>query len=81
MGLPLLTQFWHGPLKADLARRGFRVVGEFHCRGFDTWGPLGYIGGINRGHPDDRDLERAAGFARRLLADQSGTAATYRVAG
>jgi flavodoxin len=65
-GLPFLTRLWHGPLKAELARKGLDVVGEFHCRGFDTWGPLALFGGINRGHPDDRDLERAARFAGTL---------------
>lgn len=66
-GLSLLTPAWHAAFNAALARKGFDVVGEFHCRGFDTWGPLWLIGGINRTHPDQRDLERAGTFAHRLL--------------
>jgi len=65
-GLPFLTKIWHCPLKTLLARKGFEVVGEFSCRGFDTWGPLWFTGGLNRRHPDERDLERAREFARRL---------------
>ena len=65
-GLPMLWKLWHRPFTRALARKGFRVVGEFHCRGFDRWGPLWLAGGINRGHPDARDLERAAVFARSL---------------
>ncbi len=67
-GLPWLTRFWIRPLTAAVAQAGFTAAGEFHCRGFDTWGPLGLIGGINHGHPDARDLERAAMFGRSLVA-------------
>jgi len=65
-GLPFLAKCWHAPLKRLLARKGFEVVGEFACRGFDTWGPLWLTGGINWAHPDERDLARAREFARRL---------------
>lgn len=67
-GLPCLARMWHAPLKKLLARKGFDVVGEFSCRGFDTWGPLWLAGGLNRKHPDDRDLARARDFARRIAA-------------
>lgn len=65
-GLPFMAKTWHAPLKKLLARKGFETIGEFTCRGFDTWGPLWFAGGLNRTHPDDRDLERAREFARRL---------------
>ena len=67
-GLPFLTQLWHAPLKRALARKGFDVVGAFACRGFDTWGPLWLTGGLNRRHPDDRDMDRARAFAHRIAA-------------
>ncbi len=67
-GLPFLARIWHAPLRRLLARKGFRVVGEFTCRGFDTWGPLWIAGGLNRRHPDGRDLARAREFARRMAA-------------
>lgn len=65
-GLPWLAKVWHAPLERLLARKGFDVVGSFACRGFDTWGPLWLTGGLNRKHPDDRDLARARDFARRV---------------
>lgn len=65
-GLPFLSIAWHSPLKRLLGRKGFEVAGEFSCRGFDTWGPLWLAGGLNRKHPDERDLERARGFANTL---------------
>lgn len=57
---------YHKPIRNQLAAKGFEVIGSFSCRGFDTAAPFGFIGGINRGRPDDRDLGRAAAFAERL---------------
>jgi len=65
-GLPFLATLWHRPLRRLLARKGFHVVGEFACRGFDTWGPLWLAGGLNRAHPDERDLARARTFAAAM---------------
>ena len=62
-GLPFLSRFWHAPLIRELSRKGFEVLGDFHCRGHDSWGPLWLAGGINKRHPDGRDLERASRFA------------------
>jgi flavodoxin len=62
-GLPVLTTLWHRPLKAVLVKKGCRVIGEFSCRGFDTWGPLWLTGGLNKRHPDERDIQRARAFA------------------
>ncbi len=66
-GLPWLSWLWHRPLRRLLARKGFRVVGEFSCGGHDTWGPLWLIGGVNRKRPNERDLMRAGQFAGRLI--------------
>lgn len=65
-GLPFLTPLWHAPLRRVLARKGFGVVGEFACRGHDTWGPLWLAGGLNRAHPDERDFARARKFAAAM---------------
>lgn len=70
-GLSCLWRLWHWPLRTQLSRKGFHVVAEFHCRGFDTVGPLWLIGGLNRRHPDERDLELAAEFARGVLRNLS----------
>ncbi len=56
----------HAALKKALVSRGWTIVDEFSCRGYDTYGPLKYIGGINRGKPNERDLENARAFAERL---------------
>ncbi|MGF7117178.1 flavodoxin family protein [Methanobacterium oryzae] len=53
-------------LKNKLSRKGFEVIGDFNCKGFDTWGPLKLIGGLNKGNPDEEDLINAKKFAESL---------------
>ena len=54
------------PLKEKLQRKGFDVIGEFSCRGFDTSWAAMIVGGINKGRPNARDLKQAEDFARAL---------------
>ena len=42
------------------------VLGKFGCKGFDTYGPFKLVGGIAKGHPDQRDLENARSFYQNL---------------
>jgi flavodoxin len=56
----------HAALKEMLVNRGFSIAGEFSCKGWDTVGPLKLFGGINKGRPNEGDLEGARVFARRL---------------
>jgi flavodoxin len=65
-GLPFLAKLWHRTLRKSLVAKGYDVVGEFACRGFDTWGPLWLTGGLNWRHPNGRDLQRAREFAQRV---------------
>jgi flavodoxin len=53
-------------VRDQLEAKGFEVLDSFSCRGLDTVGPFGFIGGINKGRPDGRDLDLAAVFAKRL---------------
>jgi flavodoxin len=56
----------HAALKEMLVNRGFSITGEFSCKGWDTVGPLKLFGGINKGRPNEDDLEEAGVFARGL---------------
>jgi len=56
----------HKALKDKLASKGFKLIDEFTCRGFDTFGPLVLVGGLNKGKPDEKDLGSAREFAARL---------------
>lgn len=49
-------------------RKTARVLGEFSCKGYDTFGSFKLIGGIAKGHPDTQDLENARKFYRKIQA-------------
>ncbi len=61
----------HGPLKELLARRGFTIIGEFSCKGWDSRGPYKIIGGINKDRPSEEDLDTARKFAQGLREQMS----------
>ena len=54
------------PLEEKLRRKGFDIIGEFSCRGLDTYRATGLVGGVNKGRPSAADLKQAEDFARRL---------------
>lgn len=47
--------------------RKCRSLGVFFCKGFDTYGPFKLIGGLNKHHPDDKDIEKALEFYRGII--------------
>jgi flavodoxin len=59
----------HTPLREKLRSKGFQLVGEFNCAGFNNNSFLKLFGGINRGRPNAKDLEKAESFARELTEE------------
>jgi len=57
---------FHASLRKKFKEKGFEVIGEFNCLGFDTFGILGFFGGINKGRPDERDFKKAQEFAKKM---------------
>lgn len=57
----------HSELREKLQAKGYAIVDEFACKGFNTNSFLKYIGGMNKGRPNEKDLENAEDFARKLL--------------
>lgn len=47
-------------------KHNVRVIGEYGCFGFNTFGPFKLIGGIAKGHPDQTELDKAAAFYKNL---------------
>jgi len=54
------------PLQEKLRQKGFDIIGEFSCRGYDTSKAAMIVGGINKGRPNAKDLKQAEDFARGL---------------
>ena len=42
-----------------------QILGSYGCLGFDTFGPFKLVGGIAKGHPDDKDISAAIDFFRK----------------
>ena len=57
----------HLTLREKLRSKGYTVVDEFSCAGFNTNSFLRFFGGINKGRPNVEDLKHAEEFARNLL--------------
>ena len=41
-------------------------IGYFGCKGYDTYGPFKLLGGIAKGHPDEKDIADAVAFYKKL---------------
>ncbi len=56
----------HAALREKLQAKGYVIVDEFACKGYNTNSFLKYIGGMNKGRPNAEDLKHAEEFARSL---------------
>jgi len=56
----------HLKLKNKLESKGYKVLDEFICPGFNTNIFLKYFGGINKNRPNYKDFERAKEFALKI---------------
>jgi flavodoxin len=56
----------HSALREKLTSRGYAVIGEFSCAGYNTNAFLKLFGGLNKGRPNAEDLGDAERFARAL---------------
>lgn len=43
----------------SVKKHNAKILGEFGCFGFNTFGPFKLIGGIAKGHPDNTDTNNA----------------------
>lgn len=56
----------HLALRQKLQSKGYVVIDEFSCKGFNTNSFLKYFGGMNKGRPNSEDLRQAEQFAQNL---------------
>jgi len=56
----------HSLLREKLQSKGYIIVDEFACKGFNTNSFLKYFGGMNKGRPNAEDLKQAEEFALNL---------------
>ena len=58
----------HSSLRKKLQSKGYKIIGEFSCKGFNTNLFLKYFGGMNKGRPNTNDLMLAEEFAYQLIS-------------
>jgi len=56
----------HSLLREKLQSKGYTIIDEFSCKGFNTNSFLRYFGGMNKGRPNAEDLKHAEEFAQNL---------------
>lgn len=62
----------HANSARDIAeKRNCRSLGVYYCKGFDTFGPFKLIGGINKHHPDEEDINQALLFYQELNEEKN----------
>ena len=57
---------FHSLLREKLRSKGYSIVDEFNCAGFNSWGPLKLVGGTKKDRPNQDDLKHAEEFASKL---------------
>jgi hypothetical protein len=57
----------HSLLREKLQSKGYTIVDEFTCAGFNTNSFTRYFGGINKGRPNAKDLDLAEEFAHNMM--------------
>ncbi|TFH14640.1 flavodoxin [Candidatus Bathyarchaeota archaeon] len=67
------TSKCHTTLKDILQSKGYTIVDEFGCAGYNTNKFLWRFGGLNKGRPDAEDLKRAEEFAFKLKGYTANT--------
>jgi len=56
----------HSTLREKLQSKGYVIVDEFTCAGFNTNSFIKYFGGMNKGRPNAEDLKNAEDFSENL---------------
>ena len=56
----------HSSLRDKLQSKGYMIVDEFQCKGFNTNSFMKWFGGMNKGRPNAEDLQQAEVFAQNL---------------
>jgi flavodoxin len=56
----------HSALRKILQSKGYMIIDEFTCAGFNTNSFSRFFGGINKGRPNAKDIENVAIFANTL---------------
>ena len=54
-------------IKAAATEKEAYILGEYGCKGFNTYGPWKLIGGMNKNHPSEDEIRGAIEFVASLF--------------
>jgi flavodoxin len=60
----------HSNLREKLQSKGYSIIDEFQCKGFNTNSFLKVFGGMNKDSPTVEDLKHAEEFAQNLKSEK-----------
>jgi flavodoxin len=60
------TRTDHSHIRDKLESKGYTVVDEYQCVGFNTNSFLKYLGGMNKGRPNTKDLQEVEAVAQKM---------------
>jgi flavodoxin len=61
----------HLSLYAKLLLNNAKIVGEFSCKGHDTYGFFNWIGGISKGRPNSNDFDKLFAFCEQIIEQEA----------
>ncbi|MBP2046829.1 flavodoxin family protein [Methanobacterium aggregans] len=67
----------HSMLREKLESKGYTIVDEFQCKGFNTNSFLRLFGGMNKGRPNVKDLKNSEEFAVKMIRSQKYNLSIY----
>ena len=57
----------HCTFRKIVENKGLKKIGEFGCKGFTANSVLKYLGGMNKGNPNNEDIKNAELFGEKLM--------------
>lgn len=55
------------PIREEALRKNAVLCGEYGCRGYNTYGPWKLIGGMNKNHPTQEEIDACLDFFASLI--------------
>ena len=60
-------------IKERAQKRDAIIVGEYGCKGYNTYGPWRLIGGMNKNQPTEKECDEAVRFVKMICENESVT--------
>ena len=54
-------------MKEIAIKKEATILGEYGCKGYNTYGPWKVIGGMNKKHPTEEEIMSAIAFFEELM--------------